>query len=129
MPADAADLTARAQMILSYVAGFRDNERRSELLGRAGIKSSRATAWFDSSKPATPTIEELTALAEAAGVPRRFAERGFEDLIESSPAELKREVAQLRVDLAGTSQTVLAATAQLASLQEQVAGLRLRQQP
>lgn len=76
--------------------GFSGMEQ-AELAERAGVDQGRLKAWLGKRK-ANPSLDELYKLATAAGVPRQFVERGFEDLLE--PIErLQLEIKRLQDSL------------------------------
>lgn len=75
--------------------------QQGALAKAADIDPARLKMWMGS-RPARPEIDELLRLANAAGVPRQFAERGFDGLLEpdeqlaQAVEQLQSEVSQLR---------------------------------
>lgn len=74
-----------------------------EFAERAGLTHARVRAIFGNDANKTPpTIDELLAMADAAGVPEAFALHGFDSLyataLETQIKELSDAVAKLLVD-------------------------------
>lgn len=71
--------------------------QQGALAEAAGIEAARLKRWMGS-RPAKPELHELLKLAEAAEVPRQFAERGFDGLLEPDE-QLAQEVERLRSEV------------------------------
>jgi transcriptional regulator with XRE-family HTH domain len=73
-------LNARARACRAY-AGIKEKA----LAEATGIEPPRMRRILRPSKPAQPTMDELTAIAEACGVPHVFVELGFAALPGDEP--------------------------------------------
>lgn len=85
--------------IVAYATRGRDINARTKLFKRAKIKPAKFKTWQDA-RNNPPTIGELSALALAAKIPQRFAERGFTDLAEfENPASQAARIINLESEV------------------------------
>lgn len=109
---DPEELKRRAGAIVGW-----SRSGRKDLAKALGVRPGTFNAWLTSSKPKSyPSVEQLINLAAAVepAVPRRFAERGFDDL-----RELPQRVNQLEDQLAGLAQAVASVAATLPQTDEE----------
>jgi hypothetical protein len=86
-------LARRARAIWGYAVMGQD-----DLAKRANIDPGRFKSMMGRTRTLEPDLEEVVRLARAVGVPRVFAERGFEGLWDPSE-ELLQDVADLKEDV------------------------------
>lgn len=100
---DAAEAAARVRAALGY-AGLTVKQAPTEpRLKDADITYATLTRIVSATNPRGADIEELWAIADACGVPRRFMERGFVELAEAAQADRLEALAN---DLAALQQRV-----------------------
>lgn len=77
---------------------------------KIGVSSGTLRNWVSRSRPADPGLDRRLKIAEAAGVPRSFMERGFADVpldLTDRVAALERNNQHLATELRALHQQML----------------------
>lgn len=97
---DASEAAARVRAALGYANLTVKQAPREQRLKDANITYATLTRIVSATNPRGADIEELWAVADACDIPRRFMERGFDELREAGQAErietLANDLAALR---------------------------------